>query len=433
MRILFWSSIALVATLQGCGAHFNSIYRRDEIGDMSVRSVDAKQRLVFTKSIEGGIIVCSEPSPDALSAGGTAVDASADTLGKITGLSFGAASSESAGSIGLRTQTISLLRDQMTQLCLRRMAGSLDDRQYSEELRQLKVSALGMLAIEQLTGAVKAPPVVVNVNAQRTASEAEAAGTKGAAVPVNLTLTASGSVAGGAEGAPSAANSDTNKAVIEVLKLVLYEGFNSLECREAKAEINNPVSDEARLRAAQNVALACGEARLTPAQTFAGLTSATDVKLVANRLSEDSGNTPAAVSGIKASASRAISRLGGTPENLTKPLQGYDITVFVCSKAGPGFMGNARAVTTERVKPLTSGRVRVEQIEDAAFQKRSGLQLGQRPVAVVFYDDAAELAYAGELLKGLDAKTRFNLDVELRQNQVDQVGTAFYLSAWLCP
>ena len=168
-------------------------------------SVDAKQRVVlFSKrpdpdpvvakaladaakdahSKDLGLITvtCAEPSPDALSALSTSVGGSV-TDPKVA-LNLAIAASESAASIGLRTQSIQLLRDGMYRLCEAYAGRALDGPEYNRQLRRYQNLMLGLLAVEQITGAVVARQATlgdgsagasVGENADKAAADATAA------------------------------------------------------------------------------------------------------------------------------------------------------------------------------------------------------------------------------------------------------------------
>lgn len=117
-------------------------------------------------------IVCAEPSPDALSAlafgaGGTARQ---EGVGEASGsLSV----SESAASIGLRTQSIQLLRDGMYRLCEGYMNGAITASQYVILWNRYQEMMLGLVAIEQLTGAMRAPATSIGSEALALSAQAQ--------------------------------------------------------------------------------------------------------------------------------------------------------------------------------------------------------------------------------------------------------------------
>jgi hypothetical protein len=147
--------VAMV-TLQGCAI---KVFERFRLEDGTSVSIDAKQRVVLTSSREGRegrqTIACAEPSPDALAAlSASASGAFGNNSDKLIQAAFG--SSESAAAIGLRTQTIQLLRDGMYRICEGYLSGGIDKAGFFALQRRYQNLMMGLLAIEQLTGAVKA-------------------------------------------------------------------------------------------------------------------------------------------------------------------------------------------------------------------------------------------------------------------------------------
>jgi hypothetical protein len=187
MSICRLVGIAAVGLLSGC-ANFTSIYRTLDIGDLNKNSpravaVDVKQRAVFatTQVLDPSNnkwmtrnIICPESSPDALSA--TSLGASiSNILSATTGpgaplttdqLQAAVATGEAAASIGLRTQSIQLMRDGMVFNCLMFMNGALSYSQPYKLQRRNQNATLALLAIEQLTGPVKAEQVALTSNGQ---------------------------------------------------------------------------------------------------------------------------------------------------------------------------------------------------------------------------------------------------------------------------
>lgn len=152
-----------------CG-NLNSIHHTFRAEDGTSISVDAKQRAIF--SVQKGRdssqdsnwrVVCAEPSPDALAAISSSAAIDAEVAGKALGLALG--SNESAASIGLRTQTIQLLRDGMYRLCEGYASSALDEIAFSRLQRRYQNVMLGLLAVEQLTGTVVASQVAMQSSA----------------------------------------------------------------------------------------------------------------------------------------------------------------------------------------------------------------------------------------------------------------------------
>lgn len=152
----------------GCG-NFNSVYRNFNVDDGTGAMVDIKQRAVIASrrtTTEGTTttsqtIVCAEPSPDAMSAYAAELAAEVDIPAQVTAR-LAAAFQESASFVGLRTQSIQLLRDSLYRLCEGYMSGAIDEYQYDTLLRRSQKYMVALLGIEQLTGAIRAPSVTIN-------------------------------------------------------------------------------------------------------------------------------------------------------------------------------------------------------------------------------------------------------------------------------
>jgi hypothetical protein len=165
MRILVLS-VLLATALTGC-ANLNSINHRFKPDEGDSLSVDAKQRTIFTVTKEYSgektwKAICAEPSPDALSALSASGAIDASVVGKALGLAYG--TQEGAASIGLRTQTITILRDAMYRLCEGYASNALDEISFSRLQRRYQNIMLGLLSIEQLTGTVVANQAIIHGN-----------------------------------------------------------------------------------------------------------------------------------------------------------------------------------------------------------------------------------------------------------------------------
>jgi hypothetical protein len=175
------SLIIYSSVLFGCTTIHTTDKFESKSGTVKTLSIDAKQRVVlFTqrpsaaetttvlmadgttqktvkKNESGYAVTCAEPSPDALSALSTSVGAGVQDP-KVA-VNLATAVSESAASIGLRTQSIQLLRDGMYRLCEGYAAGAIDGEEFNRQQRRYQNLMLSLLAIEQLTGAVVARQV----------------------------------------------------------------------------------------------------------------------------------------------------------------------------------------------------------------------------------------------------------------------------------
>jgi len=156
--------------LPGC-ANFNSVTKKKTLSD-SIETVfiDAKQRVVYTNNREDDSgaytlpVFCAEPSPDALSV--LAASGGVDVTTK-SGLNAAAqgALSEAGGSIGLRTQSIQLMRDAMYRICEGYANSALDEANFETLHRRFQQSMVTILAVEQLTGAVRPPALILAAGA----------------------------------------------------------------------------------------------------------------------------------------------------------------------------------------------------------------------------------------------------------------------------
>ena len=126
--------------------------------------IDAEQRAVLSnrRTDKDLRVVCAEPAPDALSAIAAQAGVSVSDISSAVSAEGGV--SEAAANIGLRTQTIQTLRDGFYRVCEAYMNG-LSEEQYSIMLRRFQTNMIALLAIEQLTGAVKGGDAVVSASA----------------------------------------------------------------------------------------------------------------------------------------------------------------------------------------------------------------------------------------------------------------------------
>lgn len=176
--VLVFGSVVIA----GC-ANFNSIHRNLDLIGPGVApegvAIDIKQRAIITNtrpgatpSVPGPYVVCAEPSPDALSAyvsslGATGIPLPAPSTPTRRGqdpFNVAAVVGETSASVGLRTQSIQLLRDLLFANCLTYLNGASTNDQYYALQRRSQNITLGLLAIEQLTGAVKADQAALNTS-----------------------------------------------------------------------------------------------------------------------------------------------------------------------------------------------------------------------------------------------------------------------------
>lgn len=177
-RLRLVLALLLACLLGGCA--YLTTYNHDfKQGKTYVDAMDVKQRVVFTQDVpivdkdgratnKSYTVTCAEPSPDALTvlagSGGLSL---ADGTGKTANLS--GALSESGAFVGLRTQSIQLLRDQLYRLCEAYASGGMNGPEFRAMQRRFQSTVLGLLAIEQLTKPVVAGQALLDSSAQSSA------------------------------------------------------------------------------------------------------------------------------------------------------------------------------------------------------------------------------------------------------------------------
>jgi len=155
--------------LGGCAGmtHFNN---KETIKTNDAVFIDAKQRVVFNvtklKFDDSGVKkvewsgICAEPAPDAISSLAATLGVDLSVADKGT-LGVSQSLSEAVGNIGIRTAAIQALRDMMYRNCEAYALGGISDMGIETLQRRFQSTMVAILAIEQLTGAVKAPSVVL--------------------------------------------------------------------------------------------------------------------------------------------------------------------------------------------------------------------------------------------------------------------------------
>jgi hypothetical protein len=148
----------------------STIHKQSSLGGIETLSLDAKQRLVIvgTRHERGKPpqrVVCAEPSPDALVAQAAVLSASGNYKGPegqpSAGGNVGVGLQESASSIGLRTQSIQILRDGYYRLCETYMNGAISNEEYRRVTLNLDTFINVALAIDGLGNAKSAPAVAI--------------------------------------------------------------------------------------------------------------------------------------------------------------------------------------------------------------------------------------------------------------------------------
>ncbi|MCP2076353.1 UNVERIFIED_ORG: cell division protein FtsL [Pseudomonas lini] len=161
MNSLSFALLSSCILLSGCNQF---TYYKELEADKRLAIVTEKPEFVGGKELTRRI-TCSEPSPDALTA--LAASLSGETK---AGVNVAGAYSESAASIGLRTQSIQLLRDQLFSICQAYANQGLSSYTYQTLLAKNQQNTIALMAIEQLTGVLKAPNVKLTTTAESYSS-----------------------------------------------------------------------------------------------------------------------------------------------------------------------------------------------------------------------------------------------------------------------
>ena len=212
MRGVIVLAAAALLTCSGC-ANYMTLGRRTDLPDGGKAiHLDAPQRLAYV-SKEGS--VCAEPSPDALQAYANSFGTTLSRPNEAS-VNLAAAFSENSASIGLRTQAITLMRDALYRICEAHHNRALGDEDVVQLLQRSQELTVGILAIEQLTGAVVARQVVLTTGAN-------------AAVTANMNSTQ-------AEADKAAKDLETKKTALSDAKATLEKEQTAKKQAETDAE-----------------------------------------------------------------------------------------------------------------------------------------------------------------------------------------------------
>ena len=167
MRTVILLSAALL--LGACDKTFDSSEGKSRLVRAEHRAIISAKRTVIGSHgqpvLDGdgdpvtSLAVCAEPSPDALLSTIRELRVNAPEAVVKALLSYKKA--ENTTYIGLRTQTIQLLRDAYFRLCEAFLNDGIDAIAYDVLQRRFQNQIIALLAVEQLTGAVTAGPRVV--------------------------------------------------------------------------------------------------------------------------------------------------------------------------------------------------------------------------------------------------------------------------------
>lgn len=176
LAILLGGCAVLPANWKTTAIPFNPTHGKGRLIDAKLRAIISAKRGVigsdgFPKIGRNGrpvtdLAICAEPSPDAL-------QATVSMLGiKVSGeKALESLFSEEAASIGLRTQTIQLLRDAYYRLCEAYLNDGIDAIAYDVLQRRFQNQIIALLAVEQLTGAVQPEQANAQVEEEQAKNE----------------------------------------------------------------------------------------------------------------------------------------------------------------------------------------------------------------------------------------------------------------------
>ena len=148
-----------------------TIYKKGTLGDVQTLSIDARQRLVISgkRKSDGVRVVCAEPSPDALVAQAAVMAAQGNFTGRSGQPSASGSAAvgfqESAASIGLRTQSIQVLRDGYYRLCETYLNDAIDKKEYLAVIKNVDTFIAVSLAIDGMGNPKAAQNVAITTGA----------------------------------------------------------------------------------------------------------------------------------------------------------------------------------------------------------------------------------------------------------------------------
>ena len=159
-------TLLICQSLGGC-AYLTTYTRSVDLTGTNSVSMDVKQRVVFSQLRSGkqgypeAKVVCAEPSPDALTILGVSGGLDLSSASKQASVGATAALAESGAFVGLRTQSIQLLRDAMYRLCEGYAGSAVEPSDFISMQRRYQSTMMGLIAIEQLTRPVVAGQVAL--------------------------------------------------------------------------------------------------------------------------------------------------------------------------------------------------------------------------------------------------------------------------------
>lgn len=385
------AGLALAGSLlAGCSANHNAVFRHQEMtaGNSSVTLIDAKQRAILksqspvtttttTATASTGTVTtattpaitrfCAEPSPDvfsvmaqSLSAGGS-FGRTADPKAIEVALNAAFSSAEQGSSIP-RTQTINMLRELMFRTCERHLNGGIGDLELPLQAIRDQRLMVSILAIEQLTGAVTAKPVVLGAQASA------AAGASGAEAAIRLDdlhkdLLAKKTAESTRQTALdelNGTNKDCDKIAAAVAKGDTEAAALSTELKAKRPKCEAAASDLANAKTARAEA-ATHYAKVSDVAASSGIPTSSQASLM----------TPVAAGGLDQARTGDIAAVAAVVNDIVSSSFEQDEFLLMCVKVlGGGAVDSAKTITDSCNK----------YIESAIELKRSKAELSKSKV-----------------------------------------------------
>lgn len=151
-----------IGALAGCKRlpYRTQLSAADSTTRVTAITTDASMRAIVSATNGTGTVVCAEPSPDAIASLAQSASGALKANEKVA-VQFAASIATQVASIGLRTQSITLWRDEAYRTCEGYLAGALSPTDFAFFHRRFQNLIIASMAIEQLTGVARPTTVVV--------------------------------------------------------------------------------------------------------------------------------------------------------------------------------------------------------------------------------------------------------------------------------
>lgn len=276
--------------LSACGANYNAAYRLKKVEKApSILTIDAKQRNLLIGPWHNNVArMCAEPSPDVFSVFAQSLGASISG-GKASpqqieaAASFAMSRAENGASIS-RTQTSNVVREMMYRTCERYLGGAITADQFAIQAIRDQRMVISVLAIEQLTGAVTPPTVVIRASGEASTGGAGSETVKLLADQQKLVRTADAAVADAAQKRAELDKSDPKCADLKDDETDAARKDKRTKCKAADEATKKATDEQKAAKAAyddlrtasRQGGLPTDASTSTAADVYAGLNRASD-------------------------------------------------------------------------------------------------------------------------------------------------------------